>query len=330
MNIRRVSEVPVVEMQQPGEAPQFDWTDPFDILPGGEVTVASSADFDRERSFAPSPIADGDLFEEEQEDFTATATTTNPQRKRELDDMFQGAPLRRKKKPKSLPKRPLSAYNLYFQHLRADLNTEGAAKIGFHELGKIVGKKWRTLEPSEHKVYKDLAVQDSERYRREMDLHKKLEAMKKEEESSAKPPPPHQEESIPQARTTSHCAPYAGMPQNYGPPPAYGTMPPPYQNNYQGYPPQPPYVNTHNWGGVPSGPPQAHFHPPSYPSSDSLGSPALMEGEAKNGRPLPPGSEVHLRDPTTGELRSYTVQYAMVAMSRQEAKDYMERLKKTP
>ena len=80
---------------------------------------------------------------------------------------------RRKKKPKGVPKRPLSAYNLYFQSERAKMMDDAdkglCERIGFEDLGKIIGSRWRALSSSKRKGYEELAEKDSDRYRREMD-----------------------------------------------------------------------------------------------------------------------------------------------------------------
>jgi hypothetical protein len=89
---------------------------------------------------------------------------------------------RRKKKPKGMPKRPLSAYNLYFQSERTQLlaavDSGERRKIGFEGLGKIIGKKWRELNAVERKVYDKLAEKDSVRYRKEMESYHEKQAKK--------------------------------------------------------------------------------------------------------------------------------------------------------
>ena len=301
------------------EVHTFDWTEPFDRITTGTTSCSTDeldpnvcSDNDGERSIGANQL-EGEPLEQQREQ-----CVINPERKRSLEEMLHSAPLRRKKKPKSLPKRPLSAYNLYFQSVRAKLNSEGGNKVGFHELGKIVGKKWKLLPESEHKIYKELAIQDTERYRKEMDQHKKMEATTKDKGISEKAiNSVCREEGIQTARPSSHVPPYSSTSalHDYGPRPSRNAAP------YTFYRTERPY--THNWGS--SGGASPRFHPPCYQPYDSVG-PILMEGVPPNRRMLPPGSEVHLPD-EMGELRPYTVQYTMVTMSREEAKDYLDKLK---
>mmetsp|Transcript_49001 Transcript_49001/g.118688 ORF Transcript_49001/g.118688 Transcript_49001/m.118688 type:complete len:878 (+) Transcript_49001:228-2861(+) len=98
---------------------------------------------------------------------------------------------RRKKKPPGMPKRPLSAYNLYFRAEREKIlavqNEVGytGQRIGFEGLGKIIGKQWRDLIPDDKKEYEELAEKDSERYRKEMeDYHERKRKMYREEDEA--------------------------------------------------------------------------------------------------------------------------------------------------
>lgn len=91
------------------------------------------------------------------------------------------------KKPKGKPKRPLSAYNLFFQterenilrstpdpsvpvipkRIRKGRNVHG--KIGFVTLAKQIGAKWKTLSPSSRQKFGDAAKIERQRYDEEMD-----------------------------------------------------------------------------------------------------------------------------------------------------------------
>ena len=105
-----------------------------------------------------------------------------------------------KKKPKNKPKRPLSAYNIFFKEERqrilddlpqevlkqADKDEAGKTrrrkhlsakdllhrKVDFHKLAKMVGKRWRELPAAELEHYKSIADSDLQRYKKEMNAYK--------------------------------------------------------------------------------------------------------------------------------------------------------------
>jgi len=102
-----------------------------------------------------------------------------------------------KKKPKDKPKRPLSAYNFFFKEEREKiikvvnaedpsavkqdpeddgcldeetigrLKKEGG-KVSFEEMGKIIGQRWKNIDPDRLQKYSELASEDTERYKGEM------------------------------------------------------------------------------------------------------------------------------------------------------------------
>lgn len=77
-----------------------------------------------------------------------------------------------RKKDPSAPKRPLSAYNLFFRDLKEALTAKGpAVKKSFEGLGKYVGKEWRKLGEEERKRYEQMAEVDRRRYHREMAVY---------------------------------------------------------------------------------------------------------------------------------------------------------------
>ena len=96
------------------------------------------------------------------------------------------------KKPKDKPKRPLSAYNLFFQHERTkiiavlpedkSLENDGLTeeqrrrkhrkthgKIGFGDLARNIGQKWRTTNKSGRSIFEVRAAAEKARYKTEID-----------------------------------------------------------------------------------------------------------------------------------------------------------------
>lgn len=90
------------------------------------------------------------------------------------------------KRDSQKPKRPLSAYNIFFkeerQRILDELPTTVPAKvstrvrkkkphgkIGFQNLARVIGKRWQDLTEHEMQGYKEKAKVDLERYKREME-----------------------------------------------------------------------------------------------------------------------------------------------------------------
>jgi hypothetical protein len=97
-----------------------------------------------------------------------------------------------KEQPKDKPKRPLSAYNLFFQNerkeiLRAAPERAGAkprrshGKIGFADLARNIAANWKSIDPESRSQLDKLAAKDKERYKKEMDEWKKKQEVKKKQ-----------------------------------------------------------------------------------------------------------------------------------------------------
>jgi hypothetical protein len=102
------------------------------------------------------------------------------------------------KKPKDMPKRPLSAYNLFFKKQRKEMiyarealsnsnppTTKKKSKkktvgIGFANLAKVIADKWQTMENKEKNPYVEQAAKEKARYKEEIQVWRaKQKDMKK-------------------------------------------------------------------------------------------------------------------------------------------------------
>lgn len=153
-----------------------------------------------------------------------------------------------KKKPKDKPKRPLSAYNFFFKEEREkilkivtadegekvenDPNSDDyldeetlsrlrkdGGKVSFEEMGKIIGQRWKNIDPDRLSKYSELANEDTERYKKEMtDYNGKQEAKMRSE--ALKPPAAYPAtSSMPSKGAPSSAVGYDPMQMN---PAAYG------------------------------------------------------------------------------------------------------------
>jgi len=80
---------------------------------------------------------------------------------------------RRKHKPKDFPKRPLSAYNIFFKETRAVMLREqeelvGKDNVDFQLMVKEIAKKWKALSSTDRKRVEKLAKEDLKRYKDEV------------------------------------------------------------------------------------------------------------------------------------------------------------------
>lgn len=123
-----------------------------------------------------------------------------------------------RKKPKDKPKRPLSAYNFFFKEEREKIlkivlgdnekNTElnsdpesedyisddmmerlkkDGGKVSFEEMGKLIGQRWKNIDPDRLSKYSEMAAEDTDRYKKEMQSYNGRQEAKMRSEA-LKPP----------------------------------------------------------------------------------------------------------------------------------------------
>lgn len=104
------------------------------------------------------------------------------------------------KKPKDMPRRPLSAYNLFFKSERQrivssiekDKPQKGKGKslgIGFAGLARNIASKWKTLSTSDRSVFDAKAKIEKARYRQEIAVWKSKQAAKNGPKKQKEPEP---------------------------------------------------------------------------------------------------------------------------------------------
>ena len=241
-----------------------------------------------------------------------------------------GAPTvsRRRKKPKGFPKRPLSGYNIFFKEERVKVLEEfnshrlavhaddfqgieakiDRSSVSFQDLGKIIGKRWKTLSDDDRRRFESLADQDNLRYRSEMDDYNDAKRKRNEEKSLR---------TIIDDSDDTHAS--SNSPSNS----KWSTM-------------------------VLTRPSEIHpsFHPfnssilsrtedrqaiaQNWQNAESAQC-ASSSGRTEQGfsYPLPPGTEITLPD-YQGVERSYQVHYNFFKMTRRDAESYMAQLAQIP
>lgn len=126
------------------------------------------------------------------------------------------------KKPKDKPKRPLSAYNLFFQHERneilASLPGDNApindglteeqrrrkhrkthGKIGFADLARMIADKWKHCGDSAKAQFVARANVEKQRYKLELEAWKQTNGI--EEKNSSKKKSPGKPKAVPQPKS---------------------------------------------------------------------------------------------------------------------------------
>lgn len=139
----------------------------------------------------PSVIANDEKVAADVSEKTPDADVQNPNKEGESEEkpavVEQPKKRTRKKwkKPVGKPNRPLSAYNLYFRKERAIMLGDAAemtdqepgkkrvhrkthGKIGFAEMAKIIGAKWKKLPDEEKEEFVKVAVELKEKYAKDL------------------------------------------------------------------------------------------------------------------------------------------------------------------
>jgi hypothetical protein len=97
---------------------------------------------------------------------------------------------KRRHKPKDFPKRPLSAYNIFFKETREQIliDNEGKEDIAFQTMAKEIAARWKELEPGKRERVDSLAKEDMKRYREEVKNYEEMMVKKcrKDQEESEK------------------------------------------------------------------------------------------------------------------------------------------------
>jgi hypothetical protein len=89
---------------------------------------------------------------------------------------------KKSKKPPNYPKRPLSAYNIFFKDTREKIITEHG-KTNFQEMVRLIASHWREVTDEEKKKYEEMAAKDLVRYKKEVSAYEKEVAEKKRAEN---------------------------------------------------------------------------------------------------------------------------------------------------
>jgi hypothetical protein len=162
---------------------KVDLGDLLDAIALPESSAMLISDYDTTTSWTTSStttnsetnVSETPTSSEEIEKPTSMVTDTEKYNKGKRKARNLAGPSRRhsKKREKGNPKRPLTAYNWFFQKERPKICEEHGGHISFEELAKIVGHRWKTLSDAERKDYETLAEEDSVRYREEMDSYEK-------------------------------------------------------------------------------------------------------------------------------------------------------------
>lgn len=273
---------------------------------------------------------------------------TSWNKKRDASTMVDSIhPYQPRKKPRKLPKRPLSPYSIYFQSQRIIIQAEAEnlgfpRKLGFEDCEEIIGEQWESLGKKARLIYERLAVDDELRYHQEMKTYNqvKLSAQKKRRHSEDAASSVEENEVIPtnfvgerlhtEIRTVANLFPVSPPRMAFtSAKDVIATM----MDSSKTPLPTHPLKHSERKKAMPllqSQPsnisrlmlPSLRVdinRIPSIISIPSEGSPALQPSPGNNEKlDLSPGMEVALND-SRGKFRKYSVEYKCYSMSNAEA-----------
>jgi hypothetical protein len=156
------------------------------------------------------------------------------------------------------------------------LKKEGG-KVSFEEMGKIIGQRWKNIDPDRLQKFSELAAEDTERYKKEMQSYNGRQEEKMRNEALKPAVPSYEMHSKPVGAPPSYSDPsMASMGGGgYGPP----------QGGYYGYPesyqyPSNPMYSPYGYPNEPMPPQQPMGGPP-----DTRAQPYTQGGSGYYGAP---------------------------------------------
>lgn len=168
--------------------------------------------------------------DEEESTFETNHVQQNQQRQTATTGKKRSCRSQEEEKEEALqpPKRALTAYNLFFKHERQMIQQERKEQqdfrkqnsVTFEQLGKLIGRRWRTLEPERKRYFEDLAERDDLRYHKEMMNYQRRKQEQRQHKRATKktcttttlaatssPPEPHMQLWEPPAASMSSSPP---------------------------------------------------------------------------------------------------------------------------
>jgi hypothetical protein len=134
-------------------------------IDGGSIPLAESNEEDESK---PPAISASEIASESISDVKGGKKQHNkPQQRKSV----------KSKRNDEMPRRPLSAYNIFFREQRMvilkerEVTQQGGRSPGvnlFAQMGKTIAKRWKELPPDEFSRFDKMAQEEKARYRREM------------------------------------------------------------------------------------------------------------------------------------------------------------------